>query len=87
MERTDGRTAPESVVTYRWLAEVFEPAIAAVPRELSDKLPAAEIFHEILEHRWYLSETKARDVGTLEAAESYVENVLRHTPDERVVRS
>jgi tRNA A-37 threonylcarbamoyl transferase component Bud32 len=87
LERSDGRTAPESVVTYRWLAEVFEPAIAAVPRELSDKLPAAEIFHEILEHRWYLSEKDGRDVGTLEAAESYVENVLRHTPDERVVRS
>jgi Domain of unknown function (DUF4032)/Lipopolysaccharide kinase (Kdo/WaaP) family len=87
LERTDGRTAPESVVTYRWLAEVFEPAIAAVPRELADKLPAAEVFHEILEHRWYLSEKDGRDVGTVEAAESYVENVLRHTPDERVVRS
>jgi hypothetical protein len=58
-----------------------------VPRELHDKLPAAEAFHEIIEHRWYLSETNGQDVGILEAAKSYVDNVLRHTPDERVVRS
>jgi hypothetical protein len=87
LERVDGRTSAESVVTFRWLAEVFEPAVAAVPRELHDKLPAAEAFHEILEHRWYLSETNGQDVGILEAAKSYVDNVLRHTPDERVVRS
>jgi hypothetical protein len=87
LERTDGRAVPESVVTFRWLAEVFEPAVAAVPRELHDKLPAAEAFHEILEHRWYLSETSGHDVGILEAAKSYVDNVLRYTPDERVVRS
>jgi hypothetical protein len=87
LERTEGRALPESVVTFRWLAEVFEPAVAAVPRDLGDKLPAAEAFHEILEHRWYLSETNGQDVGILEAAKSYVDNVLRHTPDERVVRS
>jgi len=87
LEREEGRASPESVVTFRWLAEVFEPAVATVPRELHDKLPAAEAFHEILEHRWYLSEANGHDVGILEAAKSYVEKVLRHTPDERVVRS
>ena len=56
-----------------------------MPEELWGKREAAEVFHEILEHRWYLSEQEGKDVGILEAAESYVENVLRHAPDERIV--
>ena len=66
---------------------MFEPAVAAVPEELWGKREAAEVFHEILEHRWYLSEQEGKGVGILEAAESYVENVLRHAPDERIVSS
>jgi hypothetical protein len=83
---TDGRTlAPESVVAYRWLTEVFEPSIAYVPVELRGKREAAELFHEILEHRWFLSEAAQRDVGVQAAAESYVEDVLRHRPDEKAM--
>ena len=85
VEETAGRQLPITVVAYRWLSEVFEPAVAAVPEELWGKREAAEVFHEILEHRWYLSERERKDVGILEAAESYVRDVLRHAPDERVV--
>jgi hypothetical protein len=85
LERTDDRPVPESVAAYRWRAEVFEPAVAAVPRELWNKLPAAEVFHEILQHRWFLSERRGKDVGMAEAVRSYVEDVLRHVPDERTL--
>jgi hypothetical protein len=85
LERTEGRQLPESVVHYRWLSEVFEPAIAAVPEELRGKLEAAEIFHQILDHRWYLSEQRGGDVGMDAAVRRYVEEVLRHVPDERRV--
>jgi tRNA A-37 threonylcarbamoyl transferase component Bud32 len=69
----------------RWLSEVFEPAIAAVPPELWGKREPAELFHELLEHRWYLSERAGRDVGLDEAIESYLATVLRGLPDERSV--
>jgi Domain of unknown function (DUF4032)/Lipopolysaccharide kinase (Kdo/WaaP) family len=85
LERREGRPVPESVAAYRWRAEVFEPAVAAVPGELWNKLPAAEVFHQILDHRWYLSERLGTDVGLEEAVESYVEDVLRHAPDERTL--
>ncbi|HSC90279.1 MAG TPA: DUF4032 domain-containing protein [Gaiellaceae bacterium] len=85
LEEEAGRPLPLTVVAYRWLAEVFEPSVAAVPEELWGKREAAEVFHEILEHRWYLSEREKRDVSILEAARSYVDDVLRHAPDERVV--
>ena len=74
---------PESVIAYRWLTECFEPSIAAVPVELRGKREPAELFHEILEHRWFLSEAARRDVGMPAAVGSYVETVLRHRPDEK----
>jgi Domain of unknown function (DUF4032)/Lipopolysaccharide kinase (Kdo/WaaP) family len=83
LERQEGRPLPESVVSYRWLTEVFEAAIALVPEDLRAKLEPAELFHEILEHRWYLSEQAGRDVGLEAAAASYADQVLRPAPDER----
>ena len=85
LERTNGRTLPESLVAYRWLSEVFEPTIAAIPPDLRNKLEPAELFHQILDHRWYLSEQAGHDVGLGEAVASYIRNVLPFVPDERNV--
>jgi Domain of unknown function (DUF4032)/Lipopolysaccharide kinase (Kdo/WaaP) family len=87
LERKEGRQLPESVVAYRWLSEVYEAALAEVPDELRAKLEPAEMFHEILEHRWYLSEAAGKDVGLKPAVASYVDQVLRPAPDERTVFS
>ena len=64
---------------------MFEPAIAAIPLELWGKRQAAEVFHELLEHRWFLSQERGEDIGLLPAVAEYVESVLRHAPDERAV--
>jgi hypothetical protein len=74
----------EAALAGRWLNEVFEPAIAAIPPDLWGKREAAELYHELLEHRWYQSERKGRDVGRDEAVRSYVD-FLRSLPDERRV--
>ena len=65
-----GTDADEDTVARHWLTDVFEPVIEAVPAELSGKLEDAELFHEVLEHRWYLSEQGEHDVPIEEAAES-----------------
>jgi tRNA A-37 threonylcarbamoyl transferase component Bud32 len=85
LERREKRTLPESVVASRWRDEVFEPAIAAVPAELQGRLPAAEIFHQVLEHRWFLSERAKKDVGIDQAVRSYIASELPRRPPERVV--
>ncbi len=41
--------------------------LAAIPEQLRGRLAPPEVFHEILEHRWYLSEQAGRDVGTTTA--------------------
>ena len=83
LEKEAGRPLPTSVAAARWLVDVFEPAIARVPGELWSKREAAEVFHEILEHRWFLSQQAGKDVGLMPAVDAYVEDVLRHEPDER----
>ena len=85
LDREAGRPVPETVAVHRWLSEVFEPAVAAVPAGLWGKRDAAELFHEALEHRWFLSQEAGEDVGMLPAVEAYVADVLSHAPDERAV--
>ncbi|WP_144723022.1 DUF4032 domain-containing protein [Cellulosimicrobium sp. TH-20] len=75
----------EEFVAHDWLSGVFEPTIQAVPRNLRRKLEPAQLFHEILDHRWFISERAGRDVPMAEATHSYVENVLRHRPDEKAI--
>ncbi len=85
LEHKEGKPVPEQVAAYRWLREVFEPAIGSIPAELREKLEPAEIYHELLEHRWFLSEAAGRDVGMDPAVRSYVGNVLIFAPNERTV--
>jgi hypothetical protein len=82
VERKMGRAVPEVVAANRWLAEVYEPVVVSVPDELRGRLDEVEIFHEVLEHRWFLSERKGRDVGMMAAASDYFRNVLPTVPDE-----
>ena len=51
-----------------------------VPDGLGDRRAPAEVFHEILEHRWFLSERSGTDVGTSAAARAYVDGILPSTP-------
>jgi hypothetical protein len=81
LEQKQGRPVSEVVAANRWLEEVYDPVIAAIPESLRGRLPPAEIFHEVLEHRWYMSEAAGRDVGTTAAAHDYFEQVLPTAPE------
>lgn len=73
----------ETVAAYRWLSEVFEPTVAAIPEDLRGRLEPVEVFHEVIEHKWFLSEQAGRDVGIEEAVASYMREVLPQVPEER----
>ncbi|QEO09371.1 DUF4032 domain-containing protein [Protaetiibacter larvae] len=75
----------EEVVAHEWLVKVFEPVVRAIPKELRGKLEPAEVFHQLLDHRWYLSQNEGRNVPLAEALTSYVDTVLRHRRDEVTV--
>lgn len=80
LEQRGGGPVPETVAGHRWLTEVYLPVVGAVPDELAGRLEPAEVFHEVLEHRWFLSEQAGFDVGTWVAVRSYVQNVLPRMP-------
>jgi hypothetical protein len=46
-----------------------------IPANLAGKIEEAQFFHEVLEHRWYLSEREGHDVGLTFAAQSYIDDV------------
>ncbi|MBX3195435.1 MAG: DUF4032 domain-containing protein [Microbacteriaceae bacterium] len=72
----------EEVVAHEWLVRVFEPVVRAIPKELRGKLEPAEVFHQLLDHRWYLSQQAGHNVPLAEALNSYIDDVLRHRRDE-----
>jgi hypothetical protein len=68
----------------RWLDEVFRPTVNQIPPELEGRIELAQFFHEVLEHRWYLSEKAGHDVGLEFAAKTYVAEVLPYRRDSGV---
>jgi hypothetical protein len=76
----DLQSEEPALVAHRWLSEVFEPVTRMAPPDRRSPVDAAEIFHEILEHRWYLSEQAGREVDTFEAARDYFRNELKVEP-------
>ena len=72
----------EDMVAHEWLTRVFEPVVKAIPWDLRAKLEPAEVFHQVLEHRWYVSQARGQSVPIAEVLSSYVDTVLRHRRDE-----
>jgi hypothetical protein len=75
----------EEMMAHDWVAKVFEPVVRSVPRDLKRKLEPAELFHQLLEHRWFMSEQQGRDIPLAEALNAYINDVLRHRRDEATV--
>ncbi|HEY8589047.1 MAG TPA: DUF4032 domain-containing protein [Naasia sp.] len=75
----------EEAVAHEWVAQVFEPVVRAIPRDLKGKLEPAEVFHQLLEHRWFMSQKQSRDVPLAEAVAAYIDDILRHRRDEATV--
>src|SRR5665811_664497 len=81
----DRQNDDEELVAHDWLSQVYEPVIRTVPRGLTRKLEPAEVFHEVLEHRWYLSEKAGHDIPMREVLADYLKYVLPGKPDEAAV--
>lgn len=75
-----GAARPE-VLAHRWVRDVFRPTVRAVPPELRKAMDPAELYHEILEHRWFLSERAQHDIGLDTAVEDYVGTILTKVPE------
>jgi hypothetical protein len=73
-----------AVVAHKWLTTIYEPVVRMIPAEMRARLEPAEVFHEILEHRWYLSEQSGKELDLFDVARKYFDSVLAKRPDEAV---
>ena len=74
--RENKPTLTTQEMAKQWLTQVFETVISRVPADLRGRVERAQMFHEILENRWYLSEKVGYDVGLDEAADNYCTEIL-----------
>ncbi len=79
------RNIDEEVLAHEWLSVAFEPIITAIPKHMTGRLEPAEIYHQVLEHRWYMAQNEGREVSNTEAVNSYITNVLAHRREEEAL--
>ena len=68
--------ASKDEMAKEWLDTVFFPILDLIPAELQGRVEKAQMFHEILENRWYLTEKMGQDVGLEAAAKAYIDEIL-----------
>jgi Domain of unknown function (DUF4032)/Lipopolysaccharide kinase (Kdo/WaaP) family len=68
-----GRRVPVGMAAYRWREERYRPAIERLSalRDRVGDMP--ELYCQVLEHKWYLSERAQADVGLEKAIADYVQ--------------
>lgn len=103
VEELQARRMLEDIETYRavnglwdqslehvaraWTNDVYDHVISAIPPEMGAKLEPAQVFHEILEHRWYLGQKRQSDVPLDDVIADYLATVMPSKRDEAVLLS
>lgn len=80
---TEQQAEEEEFVAHEWLQRQYEPVVRAIPRGMRSKLEPPEFFHEVLEHKWFLSEERGADVSLDDTVRDYILTELVHRPDEK----
>ena len=86
LTREVNRSVPLSVAAFRWLDERFRPTLSKLELELGPAADEAELYCQVLEHKWFLSERAKRDVGLEVAVKGYVA-LRREQPALALLRS
>lgn len=76
MHREREPSVPMSVAAYRWLTERWQVAMERLAPEREAGADLAEIYCQVLEHKWYLSEGAGHDVGFDAAIDDYRARML-----------
>lgn len=63
---------PISVAANEWLEKLYKPTIQALTPFIKQDMVLPELYCQVLEHKWYLSEIAKHDVGHEFATEDYI---------------
>jgi hypothetical protein len=73
LSRKNNRSTPTSVAAYHWLENYYSPTITQLKPVLHSAMEAPELYCQILEHKWFLSEQAHHDVGHQVAVNDYLQ--------------
>lgn len=74
LSQQNNRSTPLSAAAYYWQNNIYEPTIQKLKPSIKPDLGAVELYCQVLEHKWYLSEKARQDVGHQVATEDYLKN-------------
>jgi hypothetical protein len=72
LSRELNRSVPMSMAAHRWLHDRYQPAIQLLAPITKEPGDMPEVYCQVLEHKWYLSERAHRDVGLEHAIQDYI---------------
>jgi hypothetical protein len=75
LSQRNNRSTPLSAAAYHWQSTIYNPTIERLRPYAKEDFDTAELYCQILEHKWYLSERAQRDVGHTTAIEDYLLNI------------
>lgn len=75
LSQTHNRSTPLSLAAFKWLQEIYLPTLDGIHSLFTDDSDPAELYCQILEHKWYLSEKAQRDVGHQIAIEDFLRTI------------
>ena len=75
LSNQNNRSTPLSAAAFFWQQNIYEPTIQKLKPSIKPDMGEAELYCQVLEHKWYLSEQAQRDVGHEFATEDYLKNI------------
>lgn len=75
LSQQNNRSTPMSAAAYHWQKTIYEPTIERLRPYVKPDFDTAELYCQVLEHKWYMSEKAQRDVGHSIALEDYLQRI------------
>jgi hypothetical protein len=82
LSQQNNRSMFLSAAAYYWLENVFQPVASKLKPLVGESNSLAELYCQILEHKWFLSERSQHDVGHQAAVEDYLRNIAGLDPSQ-----
>jgi hypothetical protein len=76
LSREHNRSTPLGAAAYHWLEHLYKPTLQLLLPIAAGQMLPPELYCQVLEHKWFLSERLRRDVGHTAAAEDYLHHIL-----------
>jgi hypothetical protein len=76
LSQAGNRNTPLDVAAYHWLENIYRPVVELLWDLINEDTTQAELYCQVLEHKWYLSEKAQHDVGHQSATKDYLQHYV-----------